>query len=303
MQRSSTLLPFLLCISLLLTCVSRVKAATPLPASFYGTVKINGENVPEGTIIRAIINSQVVATTQAILFQGETVYDIDVPADDPNTAAVEGGQEGDIIRFMLAGFLVRETATWQSGTDTEFNLSLTANATLPPPQPTETPTATQTPLTMPTQTPFTQPTQTPTSLPTQTAVTQPTQTAIMQPTQYPIMQPTQTEITQPTQTPATGQTPVVTDTLPSTPTTSDSPLDTDEALTSIEATETRQPTVTEIDQPILEDDPQTQAENSEESRGMGFIMPSIIFIIMVAIAATIYWLIRKKRGEDSGLLL
>ena len=319
MRKSSTLLPFLLCISLLLTCFGRVKAATPLPSSFYGTVKVNGENVPEGTIIRAIINGQVVATTQAILYQGETFYDIEVPADDPSTTAIEGGQESDVIRFMLAGFLVRETATWQSGTDTEFNLSLTANATLQPPQPTETPTPTQTPLPMPTQTPtilptqttvtqptrtaITQPTQTDITQPTQTDITQPTQTPITQPTQYPITQPTQYPITQPTQTLTTGQTPELTATLPTTRPTSEFPLDTDEAFVPFEETETIQPTVTEVDQPTAEDDPQTQTESNQESRGMGFVIPSIIFVIMVAIAATIYWAIRKNRKEDSGLLL
>jgi hypothetical protein len=271
MRRSSTLFPLLLCVSLLLTCFSRVKAAPPSPASFYGTVKINGENVTEGTIIRAIINGQVVATTQAILFQGQTVYDIDVPADDPNTAIVEGGQEGDIIRFMLAGFLVRETATWFSGTDTEFNLSLTTNPTLPPPQPTETPPPTQTAVILPTPTP--------TNLPTGGAITQPTQTLVTDPG------------------------PVSTATLPSTPTTSDLPLETEDALTPIEGTEAPRLTVTDVDQPTAEADPEIQTEINEESRGMGFVIPSIILSSFGAVGAVVFWVIRKNRKEDTGLLL
>lgn len=271
MRRSSTLLPLLLCISLLLTYFGRVKAATPLPASFYGTVKINGENVPEGTIIRAIINGQVVATTQAILFQGQTVYDIEVPADDPNTAIVDGGRDGDVIRFMLAGFMVRKTATWQSGTDTEFNLSLTANATLPPPQPTDTP--------------------------------PPTQTAVTLPTPTPTNTPTQPLISQPTQTPITDPGPALTATLPSTPTTSDLPRKTEDALAPIEGTEAPQPTITEFDQPTLEDDPETLAEVNEESRGMGFILPTLILSGFSAVGAVVFWVIRKNRKEDSGLLL
>ena len=288
-----------------------VNAAPPLPSSFYGTVKFNGENVREGTIIRALINGRVVATSYAMLYQGESVYALDVPGDDPTTTEIEGGKEGDMIRFMLAGFLIKETATWQSGTDTEFNLSLTANATLPPPQPTETPTATQTPLPMPTQTDITQPTPTPTSLATQTPVNglteypviQPTQTDITGPTQYPITQPTQPGITQPTQTPTTGQTPVLTATLPSMPTASELPSETSETFVPIEATETLQPTIPEIDQPTIADDPETITETNQESRGMGFVIASIIFVIMVAIGAIIFWLIRKKRNEDSGLLL
>jgi len=279
MRRTSSLIPLFLCLSLLLIPFVNVKAATPSPASFYGTVKINGENVPEGTIIRAIINGQVVATTQAILFQGHTVYDIDVPADNPNTTIVEGGQEGDTIRFLLAGFLVRETATWQSGTDTEFNLSLTANATLPPPQPTQTPTLTHTTPPLPTQTPITPPTQTPTSLATQTTITQPTQT------------------------PVTDIGPTLTATFPNTPTSSELLLETEDAGVPIQATEVPQPTATDLDQPTIDDDPEPQTEASEDSGGMGFVLPTIIISSFGVIGGVVFWTIRKNRKEDSGLLL
>ena len=264
---------------------------------------MNSENVLEGTIIRTLISGRVVATSYAMLVQGESVYAIDVPGDDPTTPEIEGGKEGDMIRFMLAGFLIKETATWQSGTDTEFNLSLTANATLPPPQPTETPTATQTPLPLLTQTPTSLASQTPVNGPTEYPVEQPTQTPVIGPTEYPITQPTQPGITQPTQTPTTGQTPVITATLPSMPTASELPSETSEANVPIEATETLQPTIPEIDQPTIADDPETIPETNQESRGMGFVIPSIIFVMMVAIGAIIFWLIRKKREEDSGLLL
>ena len=268
--RFSTLLPILLFIILFTMPYKTVGAAPPLPSRFYGTAMINGENVVEGTIIRALINGRVVATTSAVMYQGESVYSIDVPGDDPATPDIEGGIEGDMIRFMLGGFLIRETVTWQSGTDIEFNLSLIANATLPPPEPTETPPPTET--LPPTQTPL----QTATGLPTQTAISQPTQS------------------------PTTGSTPSLTPTRTNTHTADQTPIETTVALIEIEETEAPLPTETEI---ISENEPETQPEINEESRGMGFVLPTLIVSSFGAIGAAVFWAIRKKRKEDSGLLL
>jgi len=254
-----------------------VNAAPPLPSRFYGTVKINGENALEGTIIRALINSRVVATTSAIMYQGESVYTIDVPGDDPTTPEIEGGKEGDVMRFMVAGFLIRETATWRSGTDIEFNLSLTANATLPPPHPTEPPPPTQT---LP-------PSQTP--LPTQAPITPPTAL------------PTQAPITQPTRSPTTGLTPAITSTLIDRPTSGESPVETVDAVAPIEEIEAPQPTQT--DHPVLTDESETPSGiNEESSSNTSFIIFTIIAIILAGSMMAL-WRIRKSRKGDSGLLL
>jgi hypothetical protein len=268
--RLKTFLPVLLCSTILLMPFTSGNAAPPLPSSFYGTAKINGENALEGTIIRALINGRVVATTSAVIYQGESVYTIDVPGDDPATPEIEGGIEGDMIRFMLGGFLVRETATWQSGTDIEMNLSITANATLPPPQPTET---------LP-PTPTLPSTQTPLSTATGT--------------------PTPTAITQPTQRPTTGLTPSLTATSINSPTVVETLIDTATAFIEIEETEAPLPTETEI---IVENEPETQPQINEESRGMGFVLPTLILSGFGAIGAVVFLAIRKKQKEDSGLLL
>jgi hypothetical protein len=251
----------LLCITILLMPFSSVNAAPPLPSSFYGTAKINGENVREGTIIRALINGRVVAVSYAMLVQGESVYAIDVPGDDPATPEIEGGIEGDTIRFMLGGFLVWETGTWRSGTDTELNLSLTANATMPPPQPTETPPPT------------------PTGLPTQTAISQPTQS------------------------PTTGPTPSLTPTRTNTPTTDETPFETADTSAEVVEIQTPEPTETITDQLVSSNEPETQPEISEESRGMGFVLPLIILSGFGVIGAVVFWVIKKNRKEDSGMLL
>lgn len=256
-----------------------VNAIPPLPSSFYGTAKFNGENVSEGTIIRALINGRVVAVSYTILNQGESVYAIDVPGDDPTTPEIEGGKEGDMIRFMLAGFLIRETATWQSGTNFAFDLTLTANATLPPPQPTDTP------------------------LPVNTATIEPTQTPTELPSPTPTTQPTQTTLSRPTQTPTTGQTVQMTATLMSTPTTEESPQATHTPPALTESHAAPLPTDVATDQPILEEPSETPIENDPDTTTRGWTLGIISLLLILVIAAGIFWVRRKRGKSDSGLLM
>lgn len=96
----------------------------PLPSSFYGTVKENGENVPVGTTISAWINGVQYGETHTLLYADVSVYAIDVPGDDPSTAGIlEGGIQGDIIVFKIGANLADLTAIWQTGTNNELNLS------------------------------------------------------------------------------------------------------------------------------------------------------------------------------------
>jgi hypothetical protein len=59
---------------------------------------------------------------------------------------VEGGTEGAEIHFVVGGLEVKETATWASGTNVEFNLSITSQLTPKAAEPTKTPIPTQTPI-------------------------------------------------------------------------------------------------------------------------------------------------------------
>ena len=115
-----------------LLAVLMVSGATPalagpptLPSSFYGLVKIDGLNVPAGTLITASINGTVVAQTATFLSQGHSVYTLNVPADDPDTTNRDGGVTGDTITItVLSGSqsIVRP-ATWQSGSNTQVDLA------------------------------------------------------------------------------------------------------------------------------------------------------------------------------------
>ena len=166
MRRLLTFLLILGCISVFVVSHSSVHAVPPLPSSFYGTVKFNGENFPEGTVVEALINGQVISQTQTLLYQGDSVYSMDVSGDDPSTTVVEGGQEADVIQFRVGGLVAAETGLWESGTNVALDLSITGSSSPEPPQATLTPMPTQTSEVNPTRTPTTGSTLAPTSRPT-----------------------------------------------------------------------------------------------------------------------------------------
>lgn len=119
-----------------------VFAFPPLPSSFYGTVKLDGQNVQVGTIIQARINDIVIASTEVQSYQGNAVYSLIVPGDDPVSSIVEGGVVGDTIQFHIGETLADQTAVWQSGVN--FNLDLTAAGEVNLPTSTLTPAPTST---------------------------------------------------------------------------------------------------------------------------------------------------------------
>jgi hypothetical protein len=160
---------------ILLTAPVGVRAIPPLPSSFYGTVKLNNANVPDGTQVEALIKDKVFAYSQTLTYQGDSVYALDIPGDDASTTEVEGGREGDTIFFKIGGILADQTGVWHSATNVNLNLTVTSTNTPLPPQATSTPLPTQTSIpVVPTKNPTTQPSETP-KLPTSTiaAETQP----------------------------------------------------------------------------------------------------------------------------------
>ena len=130
-----------------------VRAAPPVPASFYGTVKVNGANVPTYVQVEALIGGVTYAVGPVQVSGADTVYALNVPGDIPETPGKEGGTTGETIQFRVGGLLCAQTAVWQSGAHT--NLNLTATGTLPTLTPTNTsvPTNTPTPTFTPTNTP------------------------------------------------------------------------------------------------------------------------------------------------------
>jgi hypothetical protein len=109
-------------LGLLLVNVTAVSAVPPIPSSFYGTVKDGSRNVASGTPITARINGVEYAWTTAMIDNGDSVYTINVPGDDPDTPELDGGIQGDTITFYVDGMEALQTAEWQSATNNQLNL-------------------------------------------------------------------------------------------------------------------------------------------------------------------------------------
>ena len=139
---ASLLTAVLLCLLVTLPAL----AIPPLPSSFYGRIKFNGGNVPDGTLVRALINGQSFAEGRTQTYQGDSVYSVDVRGDETGTSERDGGVEGDTVQFEVGGALAAETGTWQTGTNVEINLTVTSTGGPAAPPPTVPPVPTQTPI-------------------------------------------------------------------------------------------------------------------------------------------------------------
>lgn len=94
------------------------------PANYYGTVKLNGENAPNGTLIKAVINGVTYATCPVTLYLGEAIYSLNVPGDDPATPGIlEGGMDGDAVHFFIGSIQANQTGAWLAESNTEINLT------------------------------------------------------------------------------------------------------------------------------------------------------------------------------------
>ena len=162
---------------LFLFTVPFASAVPPLPAAYFGNITVNGEPAPAGTTAIAKINGveKGMITTTISGMYGEDFYE---------RLIVEGGKDGDFVRFYVKGVEAKESVTWVSGCDpTPVDLTFVEDgggdnggggAFLLTPPPTLTPTATP----IPTETP----TFAPTLAPTATTPTQAPSSTIPQPT-------------------------------------------------------------------------------------------------------------------------
>lgn len=108
----------ILVIALLFISFTLVKAFPPIPSSFWGTVKVNGENIPEGTIVSAWIDGVQYATCLSGIWEGNSAYSLDVPGDDPSTDPIEGGVLDDTIVFKIGDNAATQTGNWVSSSNT-----------------------------------------------------------------------------------------------------------------------------------------------------------------------------------------
>jgi hypothetical protein len=122
------------CIILLLLLVlisfSNVNALPMIPHDFYGTVTINGQPAPDGTLIEAVIYNITSANTTT----SSGNYSLMVLADDPDTLEIEGGRQGDLINFYVNKVYV-VNYTFVNGEVTNLNLKIDTQPSQPPSPP------------------------------------------------------------------------------------------------------------------------------------------------------------------------
>jgi len=140
--RILSLFPIVIALSLFLA--TPALAIPPFPSSFYGTVKANNENVPDGTLVQALIGGQVYAKGFTQTYQGNSVFALDVPGDDTDTATMDGGRDGDIVQFKVGGAAADQTAAWRVGTNVALNLTVSSSEPIEAPQVPPSPIPTQT---------------------------------------------------------------------------------------------------------------------------------------------------------------
>lgn len=101
-----------------------VYAAPQVPHQFYGQVTIDGLPAPDGTLVEARIDGVTYAETPTV--GGRYGYEpmFQVPADDPGTTVVEGGVNGDTVKFYVDGLWAVNHA-FLSGEITELPLEPT----------------------------------------------------------------------------------------------------------------------------------------------------------------------------------
>lgn len=130
--------------------VTEVAADSPPnpPARFVGSVLVDGQAPPAGTLIEARVGATTCGVTQTFSQGSSMRYTVDVTALDPG-ATPNCGTDGASVTFYIGGKLANESAPWRNYDINIVNLTYTSPTPTPVP-PTATPaTVTTTPTTGP----------------------------------------------------------------------------------------------------------------------------------------------------------
>ena len=107
------------------------------PATFVGTVRLDGQSVADGTPVLALVNDKVCGKSSREpgqegtwtldkdapnlgMHTGDSVYIVDVASDSQTPGC---GTEGDIVTFQVAAQLTHEQGLWKAGLNT-LNLTV-----------------------------------------------------------------------------------------------------------------------------------------------------------------------------------
>lgn len=128
-----------LCAALLLASAARPVAAQPSPpATFFGSVTLDGHLPAAGTEVLALVDGKDCAQRGpafrgTVIDAGVGAYVVSVMHESQEPGC---GREGRIVRFTVGGKPALQTAPWKTGPQ---RLDLTTSAGTPVPLPTATP--------------------------------------------------------------------------------------------------------------------------------------------------------------------
>ena len=91
--------------------------STALPCRFYGTVKLDGANVPDGTAITVFIKG-IPYTTNTPAAYGPSTYAIKI-----TQTAGSVYEEGTAVSFTIGQYPAAQTGAWETGGNIELNLT------------------------------------------------------------------------------------------------------------------------------------------------------------------------------------
>ena len=117
-----------------LLMISVVSAIPPLPTEFYGSVYVNGNPAPAGTVITATIGGEArgsFTTSEIGLYGGPSLFD-----DRLIVSPTEDDVSGDIteIAFRIGNKNVDQTAQLLPGQSQQLDLSIEGNVPVAPPK-------------------------------------------------------------------------------------------------------------------------------------------------------------------------
>jgi hypothetical protein len=106
----------------------RVAAQAQPPNRYYGTVTINGQDQPEGTVVEAYIGNTLCGSGTVDTRNGSKIYLVDVlgAGQKPNCA-----KDGDKVTFKIAGLDAKETGTYDTAAATHLDLTASGTARNP----------------------------------------------------------------------------------------------------------------------------------------------------------------------------
>lgn len=98
------------------------------PCDFRGTVKLDGHNIPAGTMIWACVpRTGTCVSKPSFSYLGQSWYGIlTVPGYDEEQPEAGGAVDGDIVVFRIGDIPADQTAIWQEDGDIVLNLTGTA---------------------------------------------------------------------------------------------------------------------------------------------------------------------------------